>query len=60
MIWGGNVSNMDEIWVFIGLAGFIFVSSCLFFAVLSYIQTYTLNPEMKKGYPTIWEIENQD
>ena len=57
---GGNLSSIHQIWYFIGLAGFIFLGSWLFFAVMSYLHTYALIPEVRKGYTQIGKLENQE
>ncbi len=51
------MNNLYQIWVFIGLAGFIFVSSCLFFAVVSHPYTFSLISKEQKGQMTTREIE---
>jgi len=52
------MSNINQIWYFIGLAGFIFVNSWLFFAVMSYLHTFALDSEQRHNQ--LWKIENRE
>jgi hypothetical protein len=54
------MNNLDQTLVFIALAGFILGCSCLFYAVLSHLQVYSLIPEKHKGQIEVRGVERQE